>query len=118
MNSQEWTIPIRLKSSANIKEHWTAKRKRDKAQEMALLAAFKQQELCIYPPCRITLTRVASRSLDYDNLVYAFKYLLDCIGSHLMPEKARGHADSGANFTVDYVQEKGQYAVKIKIEAL
>lgn len=115
---QEWIIPITLKSSANLSENRWAKSKRNKAQEWAILAAFKKQEVCIYPPCRITLTRVANRSLDYDNLCYAFKHVLDCIGSHLMPHKARGHADGGKNFTVDYRQEKGQYAIKIKVEAL
>jgi len=35
-----------------------------------------------------------------------------------MPEKARGHADGGKNFIVDYAQEKGQYAIKIKLEAM
>ncbi len=117
---QEWIVPINLKSAANMREHWAAKRKRNKAQEMAILAAFFKDPVRIYPPCKITLTRVASRddALDYDNLCYAFKHILDSIGSHLMPGKARGHADGGKYFTVDYAQEKGQYAIKIKIEAL
>lgn len=119
MASQEWIVPIKLKSSANISEHWMVKRKRNRAQEKAVWAAFAIKPAQIYPPCCLTLVRVAPRSLDeHDNLPYAFKHIVDYIGQILMPEKARGHADGSGKILVDYAQEKGQYAIKIKLEAL
>jgi len=121
VNSQSWSIPIRLQSYANMAEHWRRKVQRKKKHNELLDAYFFVQQLEIKPPCRITLVRVAPRKLDDDNLRFAFKNVLDRIGKYLMPEKKVGHADGSGLIQVDYQQTRGkpnEYKINIIIEEI
>jgi len=113
-------IPIKIISESNNRDHWTKKRKRAKTIEMAIRSLYNTSEIRnIKPPVAITLVRVSSRSLDYDNLVTAFKSVRDVIADILIPGLARGQADKDESLIrFDYRQEKSkEKKFGFKIEA-
>ena len=117
------TIPIRIESEANLREHHMAKARRVKKQREAVAWAFKtvscEDKLnAIAPlmvqPLSITLTRIAPRVLDSDNCQRGFKAVRDQIAQEL----GINDGDEKAA-TWEYRQRKGkakEYAVQISIE--
>ena|SRR5580692_5222633 len=133
----EWTLPIKLVSEANRKDHWTAKNRRAKIIKNAIKAKWLKEHAIVALPCTITLTRVSPRHLDSDNLQMACKSARDQIADLLIPKSKIellklnksgklktclinfGKSDSDPRLTWIYDQEKGkpkEYALKIKIE--
>ena len=116
----EVEIPIKTVSEANMREHWSVKHKRVKAQHEAVkwmlgLELIKQDLLGkLKLPLKIGFTRIAPRKLDKDdNLNISFKAIRDQVA------KTIGFNDGDDRVTWDYQQEKGkEYAVKIRIEQL
>lgn len=108
-------LPIRTESEANNREHWRRKHARSKEQrEMAKLAMmYHRFVVAHFPKITVTLTRIASRKLDSDNLARSFKAVRDGIAEAF-------DVDDGKDwYTWEYAQEKGkpkQYAVRIEIE--
>lgn len=120
MKHYQLKIPIRIVSEANLPEHWTKKHKRHKSYKDAITAIWRTSNIPkIEPPCEITLTRVAPRSLDADNLVTSMKNPTDIVASLIIPGLAPGRADDGHGLTFNYCQKKGatkEYALLIDIE--
>lgn len=103
------TVPLRTVSEANAREHWARKAKRVKAQRRAAFA------LCpTYPlPAIVTLTRIAPRALDDDNLRGALKAVRDGVADRL------GIDDRDPRVDWRYAQARGrpkEYAVRIALE--
>lgn len=112
----EIKIPIRLISEANNTDHWRVKHKRKKKIQALLLTYWPDESIEL--PCTVTMTRIAPRELDYDNLVYANKALFDSICGKLRPGFLPGRADRTDLIKPIYLQEKGEpkeYSVKIKV---
>jgi len=113
-------LPIRTESEANSREHWAKKHKRAQQQRWAVKAAIggKRPELTLMlsrhvGPYKVTLTRIAQRKLDDDNLARSFKAVRDQIADQM------GIDDGSDLFIWRYAQEKGkpkEYAVRIEIE--
>jgi len=104
------TIPLRIVSAANRREHWAAKARRAKAERAAAMAVPKPRPAARY---RITLTRIGPRAIkdEHDNLPTAFKALVDGIADRL------GIDDGDERLTWVYRQERGtEYAVRVEIE--
>jgi crossover junction endodeoxyribonuclease RusA len=108
-------LAIRTESEANLRESWHVKAKRVKLQRSITRTMFSQK----FRPARVgsdyavTLTRIAPRPLDTDNLARSFKAIRDGIADAL------GIDDGSKRFTWNYAQEKGppkRYAVRIQIE--
>ena len=100
-------LPIRTYSLTNIRVHWAAKAKRAKAQRKAAVLV-SRHEL----PCTVTLTRIAPRTLDDDNLRGALKSCRDGIADRL------GIDDRDPRVTWEYAQERGkprEYGVRVEI---
>ena len=78
-------IPIHVVSEMNLREHYFARTKRKKAQRAAVQLYRRQIEKArkLRKPLTITLTRVAPRKLDSDNLAGAFKCVRDEIAKIL-----------------------------------
>jgi hypothetical protein len=117
----EVEIEMNLKSLANQSEHWTAKSKRNRGQANAVYYALCNRLNDLKPPYLITLTRVAPRTLDGDNLVISFKKIRDEISHMFFPDTRPGMADSYDCFIWKYKQEKAkpkEYAIKIRIDEL
>lgn len=122
----EVTIPIRLVSEANAHSHWRVRQKRAKEQRgivalalhRPLVEATRTCELTPVllrdPSAIVTLTRIATRALDSDNLVGAFKHVRDGVADAL------GINDRDPRVTWEYRQERGrpgEYAVRIVVES-
>lgn len=114
-------FPIRIISEANIQCHWTEKHKRNKKNQLIINTALNTIEKPSLP-VNIILTRIAPRHLDYDNLVYAQKNILDTICAWLIPNLQAGRADGCKEIkNVEYRQEKRnprEYGLKIQIISL
>lgn len=106
-------LPIRLHNPLNgNREHWTKIAKRRKEERQAAYLAFHNFHICIDPlPLKITLTRIAPRLFDDDNLGAAFKSIRDGIADRL-------NIDDGSDkIKFEYQQRKGkvrEYAVEIE----
>ena len=109
------TSPIRTQSEANLREHWAPKAKRAKIQRATVGMLVQQKPMLRRHPgmFEVTLTRIAPRKLDTDNLARSMKAIRDGVADAL-------HLDDGdVRFDWKYTQEKGEpkkYAVKIQIE--
>lgn len=120
-------VPIRTQSEANMREFWAAKAKRTASIRDAVgfsLAAVRNERPRL--PVAVTLTRLAPRELDSDNLAGALKAVRDEVAVWLgLPvKKSRGSRpvadDRDPRVTWTVSQRKGepkQYAVEIRVEA-
>jgi uncharacterized protein (DUF3084 family) len=108
------TLPIRTESEANLREHWAKKNKRVQAQRQAakMLTICHRQKVKGCNSISVTLTRIAPRKLDTDNLARSFKAVRDGIADGLNID------DGSAQFQWSYAQEKGkpkEYSVRAEI---
>jgi hypothetical protein len=112
-------LAIRTESEANLRENWHVKAKRVQTQR-AITRVMVGQHRKDWRDDRpnthyvITLTRIAPRPLDSDNLARSFKAIRDGIADAL-------EIDDGSKYLAwNYAQEKGppkQYAVRIQIKS-
>jgi len=113
-----FTLAIRTESEANLRENWHVKTKRVQMQRQITRVMVGQYRknwrddlLGTYV---ITLTRIAPRPLDSDNLARSFKAIRDGIADALKIN------DGSKRLTWNYEQRKGskpkQYAVQIEIQ--
>lgn len=106
------TIPYRLPSAANMREHWAAKAKRVKEQRN-LVTMFLGKPTHPAFPLTVRLTRIAPRALDGDNLQSAFKAVRDAVAAWI------GVPDNHAGIVWEYGQAAkgvGEYAILIDIK--
>lgn len=111
----EITLPIKLVSEANQREHWAKKAARVKRQRgivrVALMAATTAAERATLPS-EVVITRIAPRRLDDDNAVGACKAVRDSIAAVF----GFDDRNQAVRWTVN--QERGaakEYAVRIVI---
>lgn len=104
-----------IPSIANEYHHWSKRHVLFKTQRMLILCEWRKQKTKPSLPCIVTLTRIAPRSLDEDNLAYAFKGIRDFIADELIPGLAKGRADGDSRIQWRYKQEKGKIQ-KVRVE--
>lgn len=118
---RELTLPLRLVTLENQREHWAKKAKRAKEQRaLAFLSLRNRKETWALEPThdgafRVELTRVAPRALDSGNFQGCFKHVQDGIADWL------GIDDGDPRIEWRYFQERGnpkEYAVRIRIERI
>src|SRR5690606_5472183 len=105
---------MRLKSEANASwhEHWGSRKKRRDNQKLVTAAELSHHRPPS-APCAVTLTRIAPRPFDSDNLARAFKAVRDQIANWL------GIDDGDRRVQWHYRQERGapkQHRVRIEWE--
>lgn len=111
------SIPMKLPSVANQRLHWAAKARQVKAQRNATRLMLNANYWQFGPEPKtkdrieVTLTRVAPRKLDSDNLASAFKGVRDEIAAYF------GIDDADPRIEWRYEQRKGPARVEIRIEA-
>src|SRR5690349_498129 len=99
-------IPVQTVSEMNMREHWSQKYKRKKAQQTIVTLLLRNRPAELYP-ARVRLTRLAARRLDADNLASSQKHVQDAVARWL------GVDDGDAAVTWEYAQEKRKgYAVR------
>jgi len=107
-------LPIRIVSEANAREHWRTKHRRAASQKLwvrSWLDPEAKHNAKPSLPCVITLTRIAPRRFDGDNLQRGFKAVRDQVAAWL------GIDDGSALITWEYRQGRGAphtYGVRIE----
>lgn len=107
-------LPIRTVSESNMREHWAPKAKRAKWQRNVVALAVRPRLAGMLDrvPCVVTLTRIAPRALDDDNLARSFKAIRDQVAQEL------GVDDRDERVVWRYMQRRGApraYGVEIGI---
>lgn len=104
-------LPIKIVSTANLREHWSKRAKRAKLhRESMVLALTAEVRARPAMPCIVTLTRIAPRELDDDNLASGMKAARDGVADWL------GIDDRDPRVTWRYAQKPGapkEYAVEV-----
>lgn len=110
---------IRLRSAANLREHWAVKAQRVKKEReigYGLWPLLVYMRLNNWDKATVTLTRIAPRDLDGDNLQAAFKAIRDEVARCLNIDDA----DSRVEWI--YRQEKPsrpkEYGVRVLVQEL
>lgn len=94
-------LPIRIESEANLREHWAKKAKRAREQRLTVHYSLTGARRPVNWPLVVTLTRIAPRALDTDNLARGFKAVRDAVAAWL------GIDDGSERIVWRYGQEKG-----------
>ena len=105
-------IQLRTVSGMNVREHWAVKAGRAKKHRGETFMQLRCAALGHSVPCAVTLTRIAPRALDGDNLQAALKNVRDGVADFLKVD------DRDPRVTWAYDQRKGaakQYAVEVRI---
>lgn len=105
----KFTIPVKLVSTANKREHWGKRARRAKVHRGS---AYLLTPDGINVPCTIRMTRIAPRPLDSDNLAISCKSVRDGIAD------AIGVDDGSELIKWEYDQRKGkpkEYACEVQV---
>lgn len=112
-------VLAKLVSEANNKDHWSQKKRRsDVVKFKTKIALLEANAWMVQLPCEVTLTRIAPRNLDDDNLRTAFKNARDTCAAILTGDLRPGRADNDSRITWHYAQRKGlpkEYAFEMDI---
>ena len=111
-----------LPSAANLREHWATKARRVQAQRRQVALYLAVSGAKVLPLIHLlarnesvrvtcTLTRIAPRKLDDDNLAAALKAIRDQVADVL------GLDDGSPRWTWAYAQESGHSSYRIELEA-
>ncbi len=106
---------LRTVNELNAHEHWRRRYKRSQEQKLRVLVALRRTvigEMMLGAPLDVTLTRIApSSGLDPgDNLPSSQKFVRDQIAEML------GIDDRDPRVRWLYAQERGPWAVRVRIE--
>lgn len=110
-------LPIRVRSEGNQREHHFVVHKRKSEQKAVVtmrLAAALRARPELKPPFVVTMTRIGLRTMDDDNVAFAFKACRDAVAACL-------GIDDGdvARIRFRYGQRKAkEYGVEILVESL
>lgn len=107
------SLPLRTRSTLNVRENWRKRAKR--AQEERAVVRMRLAVVRQWPPplpVTVTLTRVGPRALDGDNLQGAMKGVRDGVADAL------GLDDGSEDVQWLYIQERGgKHEVRVKVES-
>ena len=108
----EVSLPLRTRSTLNVREHWRKRAKR--AQEERAVVRMRLAVVRGWAPSlpvTVTLTRVGPRALDGDNVQGALKAVRDGVADAL------GVDDGSEDVQWLYEQRGGAYEVRVKVES-
>lgn len=106
------TLPLRLVSLANRREHWAQRSGRAKLQRKTASWALRMFTVPEPQPLDIEITRIAPRPLDSDNLAISAKHVRDGVADWL------GIDDGHPLLLWAYSQERGSphhYSCRVRI---
>ena len=110
----ECRLPLRLESSANLREHWRARAARSKVYRDMSRAICRPPDWAETAKIQVIMWRIApSQGLDDDNLAAAFKAVRDGIADRLGLKN-----DRDPRVKWEYRQSRGRWAVEILIEEI
>jgi hypothetical protein len=106
------SVPVKIESSLNLREHWRKRANRNTSHRSAAYFALKSSKIKAELPAVVTLTRVAPRELDGDNLQGGMKSVRDGVADWF------GVDDRDPRIKWDYGQRKGdvrEYAAEVEV---
>ncbi len=106
------TVPIRIVSVMNGREHWSKRARRAKLHRDSTYLALKAARVPLMGPCIVTLTRIAPRTLDGDNLQSGCKAARDGVADWLDLD------DASPLIVWQYAQRRGgpkEYGLQIDL---
>lgn len=114
------TVPLRIRSAANLREHWAVRAKRVKQERMAatlaVRAAWRASGASLVYPIPVRLVRIVGprgRTLDGDNLQSAMKAVRDSVADVLDVDDGNPH-----QATWEYSEERGKdWGVRVEIRS-
>jgi hypothetical protein len=109
------TVPVKIDSGLNMRVHWRVRANTNASHRAAAYFALKQAKVKAEMPAVVTLTRIAPRELDDDNLAGGFKSVRDGTADWL------GIDDRDKRVQWRYEQRKGApkvYEATVRIEAV
>lgn len=105
-------IPIRIESTPNLRECWQARSRRAGKHKHDTYMALRAAKAPHAVPCVVTLTRIAPRTLDGDNLQAGAKNARDGVALWLQVD------DADPRIEWKYAQRRGgpkEYALEVEI---
>lgn len=105
-------LPVKIVSEANQRHHWRVKAQRV-AQHRSAASWSLQKHKAPFGSVSVTMTRIAPRELDGDNLQGGFKATRDGVADWLKTD------DRDPRISWEYAQRKGrpnEYAAELRIE--
>lgn len=105
-------VPLRIESTPNLRECWQARMRRAREHKSSTWFALKAAKAPHAMPCTVTLTRIAPRTLDGDNLQAGMKNVRDGVALWLHID------DADERVTWKYAQAKGEpkeYGLRIEV---
>ena len=110
-----YDLPIKTVSEMNVREHWgkrsqRVKEQRETAHLLTRSAINGKGWKYAGGIIKVTLTRIAPRELDSDNLTASFKAIRDGVADGLWMKNDHD------NFEWVYKQLKGEYSVMVEVE--
>jgi hypothetical protein len=110
-------LPLKIESTPNRREHWAARASRAKLHRTTAWASLREADKLprILGPVVVTITRIAPRELDDDNLAAGAKAVRDGVADWL------GVDDRDPLITWRYAQERGkpkEYAARIEVQTV
>jgi len=113
----ELIVPVITISEANNFDHWTKSAARHKKQKGIIKLYWNKIRNLVSLPCKMQLTRLAPRNLDFANLCMSLKWVEDSCAEELTGNYVPGRADGDSRLKTTFSQEKSkEYGVKITIE--
>jgi hypothetical protein len=106
------TLPLRIESTPNKREHWAAKARRTSLHRTTAHYALKENLAPRWSRIKVRLIRVAPRAMDSDNLAAGFKAVRDGVADWL------GIDDGSDRVVWEYAQTKGavrEYMVRVQV---
>jgi len=106
-----FTMPVKLVSEANQREHWRTKHNRKKKQQAALQDTLVGSG-AVALPCVVRLIRIGPRRLDSDNLAGSMKHVQDEMARYI------GVDDGDERIKWEYAQVpvgKRVYQVRVEV---
>lgn len=111
---------LKLASEANDHHFWRGRHTRSKEQRglvMVVLRARLSRADVVFP-IKVTITRIAPRALDTDNLAGSAKHVRDAIAEWLGVDDGVAERDNRVLWVVEQRQGKPRFVgVEIRIEA-
>jgi hypothetical protein len=105
-------VPLRTVSGMNVREHWSLRAKRVKAERRATAYRTPPSLKSLGPFLQITLTRRSPRPLDSDNLPGSMKGVRDQLAASL------GIDDRSKLVRWNYEQATGEPGVLVSVEVV
>lgn len=105
-------VPIRIESTPNLRESWQERSRRAGKHKHDTWFALRAARAPYALPCVVTLTRIAPRTLDGDNLQAGFKSCRDGVALWLKAD------DADERIEWRYAQRQGkpkQYVCEVEI---